>query len=96
MTSLSSSTHPALLIEGQRPVRLFLLPIRLLIGLVEVLAVLKSFFPGSSGGVDGLCPQHVIDMTEWSSPGSLEGALVDFVNMVLAGGVPFGHSFNIF
>jgi len=40
------------------------------------------------GGVDGLRPQHLSDMIDRSSPGSLGKTLVEFTNMVLAGGVP--------
>jgi len=60
----------------------------LFIGLNKVLTAVKTFSPGSSGGVNGLRPQHLIDMLDVSNPGSLGDALVDFVNVVLAGGVP--------
>jgi len=60
----------------------------LFVGLDEVLAAVRTFSPGLSGRVDGLRPQHLIDMLDLANPGSLRDALVDFVNSVLAGGIP--------
>jgi len=55
---------------------------------LEVLTAVRSFNPGSSGGVDGLRPQHIRDMLDVSSAESLLSALTDFVNLILSGGLP--------
>ena len=53
----------------------------------DIRVAIRGFAPGSSGGRDGLRPQHFKDLT--SSPGNtLIDALVDFSNLVLGGGVP--------
>jgi len=54
----------------------------------EVLTAVRSFNPGSSGGVDSLRPQHIQDMLYVSSAESLLSALTDFVNLILSGGLP--------
>ena len=54
----------------------------------ELLKAIRSFRPGSAGGVDGLLPQHIQDMLQSSIPGTLDQSLTSFVNMVLSGGVP--------
>ena len=59
----------------------------LIIGASEIRNAIKSFSPASSGGMDGLRPQHLLDM-EMASQDSFIPALVDFTNLVLAGGVP--------
>jgi len=48
-----------------------------------VLSALHSFRPGSSAGPDGFRPRHIEDMFQVSGT-----ALLDFINMVLSGGVP--------
>jgi len=53
-----------------------------------VLVALKSFSPGSAPGLDGLRPLHIEEMLQMSSPEGLPLALVDFINHVLAGGIP--------
>ena len=47
----------------------------------------RSFTPGSAGGIDGLKPQHLKDLL-FLQGSSLEDSLTAFVNLVLAGGVP--------
>ena len=54
----------------------------------QCMSALKSFSPGSASGLDGLSPQHIQDMVQASSPEALPKALCDFMNLVLAGGVP--------
>ena len=54
----------------------------------QVLRAIRSFPPGSSGGVDGLRPQHLKDMTERQVGESFVKSISKFVNLVLAGGVP--------
>jgi len=52
--------------------------------------VLRSFKPSYAGGPDGLKPEHILDMVQGDVSSSLLSVLLDFVNMVLAGGV-FKH-----
>jgi Reverse transcriptase (RNA-dependent DNA polymerase) len=54
----------------------------------DVSKAIRSFTPGSSGGPDGLRPQHLADMTGARIGGNLLGALTELVNLILAGGVP--------
>jgi len=54
----------------------------------EVMLANKSFPVGSSGGVDGLRPQHPLDMLEGAAPSVLVDTILEFVNLLLAGGVP--------
>jgi len=51
----------------------------------EVQRALRSFPNGSSGGPDGLTPRHIIDLLTGATDNSLEVALVDWVNLMLAG-----------
>ena len=51
----------------------------------DVLRALRSFPLGSSGGPDGLTPQHISDLLAGSTDDSLQSALVDLVNVLLAG-----------
>ena len=46
---------------------------------------LRSFPNGSSGGPDSLTPRHIIDLLTGATDNSLEVALVDWVNLMLAG-----------
>jgi hypothetical protein len=46
-----------------------------------------SFTPGSSGGQDGLCPQHLADMINHHVGETLNESLTEFINFVLAGDV---------
>jgi len=46
---------------------------------------LRTFPLGSSGGPDGITPQHIRDLLTGSTDDSLQQALVDFVNLMLAG-----------
>ena len=55
----------------------------------SVLKALKSFPAGSSGGPDGLRPQHLIDLVSCKMGGpALLSALTGFVNLVLDGDCP--------
>jgi len=61
----------------------------LLVGESDVRKALQSFPAGSSGGPDGLRPQHVKDMVNCREAGTeLLTALTAFVNMLLAGQCP--------
>ena len=60
----------------------------LLASVDQVRGAIKSFPSGSSGGPDGLRPQHLKDMTEKQVGGSLLASLTNFVNLILAGKVP--------
>ena len=51
----------------------------------DVLKSLRSFPHGSSGGPDGLTPQHIIDLLTGATDFCLLSALVDWVNLMLAG-----------
>ena len=56
---------------------------------VDIPSSLKSFAPGASGGIDGLCCQHLLELLGSSSKsGALLGVLSELVNLDLAGGVP--------
>lgn len=58
----------------------------------QLSAAIGSFRAGSAAGPDGLLPTHLQEMFSSSGPSpglsSLQSSLLDFVNMVLAGGVP--------
>jgi len=54
----------------------------------QVLEAIKSFPSGSSGGPDGLRPQHLKDMINKLVGGGLLDTLTEFVNFVLAGNIP--------
>ena len=60
----------------------------ILVSTDQVLSAIKSFPQGSSGGPDGLRPQHLKDMTERQIGGSLIIALTNLVNFFLAGKAP--------
>ena len=47
---------------------------------------LQTFPAGSSGGPDGVTPQHLKDLMSDKSDDKLAAALRDFVNLLLAGG----------
>ena len=51
----------------------------------DVMKALRSFPLGSSGGPDGLTPQHITDLLSGATDDSFQQALVDFVNLLLAG-----------
>ena len=51
----------------------------------DVMRALRTFPLGSSGGPDGITPQHIRDLLTWSTDENLQQALVDFVNLMLAG-----------
>ena len=57
----------------------------------EVLQAVPSFPRGSAGGPDGLCPQHLLDLTGASAElggQQLLRALTSFCNHVLEGNTP--------
>ena len=55
----------------------------------EVRKAILSFVSGSSGGIDGLRPQHIRDMLLCQESGAVfRSALTYFVNTVLAGRCP--------
>ena len=55
----------------------------------EVLGAVRSFPPGSSGGPDGLSPQHLRDLLSVEgAEGTLLQALSSVTNMITSGGVP--------
>lgn len=55
----------------------------------SVLKALKSFPAGSSGGPDGLRPQHLVDLVSCKTGGpALLSSLTGLVNLVLRGGCP--------
>lgn len=51
----------------------------------DMLKAIRSFPPGSSGGPDGLTPQHIQDLLIGATDYNLQQALVDWVNLMLAG-----------
>ena len=54
-----------------------------------VLRVLRNFPVGSSGGPDGLRPQHLLDLVHCRESGSnLLTSLTSFINLVLSGSCP--------
>jgi len=46
--------------------------------------MLSTFPLGSSGRPDGVTPQHIRDLLQEARDDSLQQALVDFVNLILA------------
>ena len=57
----------------------------------DILAAIKSFMPGSAGGLDGLRPQHLKDLTSTSAGDAgqrLLCRLTEFINLCLTGRVP--------
>jgi len=57
----------------------------------DIIGAIKSFVPGSAGGLDGLRPQHLKDLTCASTGDAghrLLARLTDFSNMCLSGRVP--------
>ena len=63
----------------------------------EVLKAVRSFPAGSSGGPDGLRPQHVVDLLACKTNRPvLLTALTKFVNLVLGGGCPLSVSSTFF
>jgi len=54
----------------------------------KLVRALNSFNPGSAAGPDCLTPQHIKDMAGGVSSTSFLENLQDFINLILAGGVP--------
>ena len=54
----------------------------------QVLVAIRSFPPGSSGGLDGLRPQHLKDMVERQVGNTLIESLTAFINLILSGNTP--------
>jgi len=53
----------------------------------DVMKALRSFPLGSSGGPDGLTPQHITDLLSGATDDCFQQALVDLVNLLLAGSI---------
>jgi len=51
----------------------------------DVGRALRSFPLGSAGCPDGLSPQHIADLVAGATVDSLQQALMDWVNLLLAG-----------
>ena len=51
----------------------------------EVTKVLRTFPQGSSGGPDGITPQHIIDLLTGATDDSLIQSITDLSNLLLAG-----------
>ena len=51
----------------------------------DVVRALRSFPLGSAGGPDGLSLQHIADLVAGATDDSLQQALVDWANLLLAG-----------
>lgn len=67
--------------------------VNLILSETAILAAVKSFPAGSSGGMDGLRPQHLKDLvgaTTGDTGQRLLAQLTDFVNLCLSGRVPEG------
>ena len=61
----------------------------LVVSVAEVLEAIRSFPNGSSGGMDGVKPQHLKDLVSSDdASNSLIPAITDFVNLLLAGSCP--------
>jgi len=52
---------------------------------LHVIRALRTFPLGSSGGPDYITPQHTMDLLAGATDDNLQQALVDFVNLMLAG-----------
>ena len=67
-------------------------PNSLMLSESDILAAVISFQPGSAGGLDGLRPQHLKDLNNTGTGDvgrRLPSRLTDFVNICLAGRVPY-------
>ena len=51
----------------------------------DIVGALRTFPLGSTGGPDGITPQHIRDLMSGATDDNLQEALVDFVNLTLAG-----------
>ena len=51
----------------------------------HIMRALRTFPLGSSGGPDGITPQHIRDLLAGATDDCLQQALVDFVNLMLTG-----------
>ena len=60
----------------------------LVASLEDLRRTLKSFSSASSGGPDGLRPQHLRDLFDASAGGTFEKTLLNFCNLILSGRVP--------
>ena len=62
-------------------------PLPLQVSEADVLKAIRSFPSGSSGGPDGLRPQHVVDLVGCQESGAdlLRSAITAFTNMLLDG-----------
>ena len=69
------------------------LPTDLSVAPKEVRKAIQSFRKGSSGGWEGLCPQHLLDLTArclGESATLLLEALTRFINGIMQGSLPCG------
>ena len=55
----------------------------------DVKRTLRTFPLGSSGGPDGLTPQHITDLLAGDTDGRFLNSLTELINLLLAG--KFGH-----
>ncbi|ESO11754.1 hypothetical protein HELRODRAFT_166783 [Helobdella robusta] len=81
------SIHPKILVD--RRVFPALTPTPGCVSPAEVLRAVKSFKNGSSGGLDGLRPQHLKDV--FSGPLPIDdtlNSLTQFINLILSGACP--------
>ena len=51
----------------------------------EIMKNLRTFPAGSSGGPDGITPQHLLDLLTGSPNGKLKTDLTDFIHVLLSG-----------
>ena len=54
----------------------------------DVLKILKTFLAGSSGGPDGITPQHLLDLVAGAPDEKLLAAITKFTNLLLSGNLP--------
>ena len=83
---LMQKKHPTRPPDRRKPPTVLALPP--LVTSEDVLRAIKSFPLGSSGGIDGLRPQHLLDLLDKVVSSTLAETMLDFVNLVLSGGVP--------
>ena len=79
--------HPGSAVDRRTPIHptgnLRYTPLQISPG--DVRKSLRTFPLGSSGGSDGLTPQHLIDLLAGDSDNRLLNALTDLINLMLAG-----------
>ena len=83
--------HPALPADVDLSLLAPIVPSKYVVTPKDVRKAIQSFRKGSSGGWEGLCPQHLQDLTSpylGESANVLVEALVGFVNRILQGNLP--------